>query len=1364
MRKLQSLRKEREEAEMVATEARIRNELNFANNTRQQDALAEPSTSRKGKANKKGGHSSIDYPRTSLASAAKESDHNAEGDFKLPEKSFSKTSPDQKRSPEVISERESTPVMKETSGLTTPDQTVQSRQRENTVRDSSPLSMPTLPVTSPQKSRKSCLKSRVPVRRTESSCGTPSAAGSTVVSCSPSAISLPSTADATMRKLQFVTGKMKESALTDMIANPVATYLEENAGQMLDIGRVVDNLVETRSDFMDTLLNMLDEVEAVNEDSVDKQKKVATSLNTPPRESINVEECLRLQKDGHLDKTISPVREVSTANSDLVNKKNLVSSEESMVQETCKQPTSGSGNPASPTTDLFINDEAASVDSPPASGEVTTPPKAFQIENVDYSEVSSVPSELVDSGDNCSTRTEVTPIPTKGGEKNGASSSSVFKKQNNKDRMGHKALSSGGQLSPPKSSVPCKKSRANTENAAASGDGVVIPPVQAGCVAVPHASVGNDKNEKTSKSQKSHVSKSSSTSVEDHSGHETRKDGDVSEHETHGQTVSGKIPPVGEKAQVESSAQSHDVKRNTELDLQVHGPDRKNEESSATAVEVESSQGTNQKESPPVSRKRRRRSSPDFSHLKRPRPEPPRVPRPPPVAFPRTVTTRLASKKKNAQELSNFRVSMASVMFSLMNESLWRGSRIPDRDPERKQVTTFAEAARIIQQEKTNLPSMQRHQEAQQITVMYINNQGQMVPLDTSVQEGGMAASFSVVEDSSYLVDSNQVITVQDIVIDSSGNLTLIPQDGSEGRALEMVDSGQDDHNDWSKTTGSYLEEVPLLDLATAMDNALCRDTLGGSASPRSNTPSFSLASHHVTPTKKGSPKNSKPSMPHVFCAVTPNKPPSTPTLRGFPPATSALTPIRPITPRRRRQSSPKDQVEGTSTTAETEAEATKSLMTPVLLKEVLPASLGANKTPAKDDSAEYIREAATPYYTPSLSVASVQADTPGLRFLQQEGERLSHSENSCSEDSLSPFRFLRHKERKLGRSGAKALSRRAATESARKNLGLSIEKSLNRPKDKTCTLEMNLFTSPRSLPSPSAGKLLNTPKKPSESAPGGQDALAILRTPDKNLLLVSPRKIVRVSSPSQRQGDPIKILTPKKPPPPMFKMPSPAKRKKVSVESEKKRAVLIRVEKTSPLKNSFQSNWEATHDAHNFDQFRTNKNENATGTGTSNVQSLVTMAGGAARHRRQRSASASHGGGGSATSQHHHRPRHNRERRRHQTASSAFHVNMELVPQIKKIPKDPGRTTRVSDDENDIPSVLGLVRKNTDHDMKNVKQDLKKESREKNKKKNKKKKRASESFSHSLQMSKPRLFFGYGPCSQRTIPRTSVHRNIKLT
>ena len=189
--------------------------------------------------------------------------------------------------------------------------------------------------------------------------------------------------------------------------------------------------------------------------------------------------------------------------------------------------------------------------------------------------------------------------------------------------------------------------------------------------------------------------------------------------------------------------------------------------------------------------------------------------------------------------------------------------------------------------------------------------------------------------------------------------------------------------------------------------------------------------------------------------------------------------------------------------------------------------------------------------------------------------------------------------------------------------------------------------------------------------------------------------------------------------------------------KKQKRRAVLIPVPRTSPLKNSFKSNWEARHDAHNYDQIRTDHNlVGGEGEGddvgrTDGGHNADGGGGGRKRRRKSRHHSAEGGGGETGAGKSDKKkgavggrgmprtrsfPTPRKRKRVDEAAASTFSsldVNLELVPQLGKLassssgesakddaaaasraakqhaPATPGRKGR-----GDLPSALGLVRR----------------------------------------------------------------------
>jgi len=241
--------------------------------------------------------------------------------------------------------------------------------------------------------------------------------------------------------------------------------------------------------------------------------------------------------------------------------------------------------------------------------------------------------------------------------------------------------------------------------------------------------------------------------------------------------------------------------------------------------------------------------------------------------------------------------------------------------------------------------------------------------------------------------------------------------------------------------------------------------------------------------------------------------------------------------------------------------------------------------TPSKGEEAN----SGTPYYTPSLarrfslsserSTPASKQNTPGLKFLVEEAERLTNSDVSCNEDSSSPTRFQRRKASLLARD-----EKLPAKRHARKNIGKAIEASLalqfakepKTPEKKSPHAEKTASPPPKGLPvTPGKHLVLSG----ANLILGSPKVAGIHKTPTKKVLVRTPAKASSTPSP----GTSFRPLTPGK-----YALNTAASVAKV------KRAVLTAVPKSSPLRNHWQSNWEATHDAHNYDQLRKAANEKA--------------------------------------------------------------------------------------------------------------------------------------------------------------------------
>ena len=438
--------------------------------------------------------------------------------------------------------------------------------------------------------------------------------------------------------------------------------------------------------------------------------------------------------------------------------------------------------------------------------------------------------------------------------------------------------------------------------------------------------------------------------------------------------------------------------------------------------------------------------------------------------------------------------------------------------------------------------------------------------------------------------------------------------------------------------------------------------------------------------------------------------------------------------------------------------------------------------TPTKSEAAS--KAAGTPYYTPSMTVATEQ-HTPGLKYMRQELERLSGSE--FSEDSMSPSRFQKKatlEQKLLTKRQRNASSARAAGRNARKNIGLAIEQGLCEkfPRSKSPALSEKSLSPQKSpsgkgspslkTPSPkvstSHDRVLGTPDKmsitvplqltpgrhgiapaprsPSSKASPGKAAEAGLFVntwkeafsfkscgswrpreshpldyPQKGITLSplksgtpSPNRLVifspgKFSQPSSAEKAPAKVLRERgSTQSPLkrsleedacFKEPSQAKKKR-------KRAHLVPVPRSSPLRNAFQSNWEARHDAHNYDQIRghvatavTAVQKEAKGT---EIEGAVS---GRARNK-QSGTSVAPSASSSKSAQRLPRAQSfppQRKKKGDSGLSCPLDVNMELVPQLGKMACSSSNNSEVdgakkegAKTDQDLPSVLGLVRKDS--------------------------------------------------------------------
>jgi hypothetical protein len=209
------------------------------------------------------------------------------------------------------------------------------------------------------------------------------------------------------------------------------------------------------------------------------------------------------------------------------------------------------------------------------------------------------------------------------------------------------------------------------------------------------------------------------------------------------------------------------------------------------------------------------------------------------------------------------------------------------------------------------------------------------------------------------------------------------------------------------------------------------------------------------------------------------------------------------------------------------------------------------NNTPARSESSvSYFSP--TPL-TPAGSVESPHPDfdTPGLRLLHAEVERIS----SCSEDSMSPSVFQKRKSGTDSPSTT-SLRQRYSKRNARKNIGLVIEESLRRVAKKLSPLKE---VSAR------------------EEAAGTPTSSSSTRAYPAGVSLPSPAKVgvsdrARVGAPSPRKA--ITSSSAK-----VGAFVSPSKR-------APKRAVLMRVVEHSPLKGAWLSTWEAKHNVNNLDNY----------------------------------------------------------------------------------------------------------------------------------------------------------------------------------
>ncbi len=205
--------------------------------------------------------------------------------------------------------------------------------------------------------------------------------------------------------------------------------------------------------------------------------------------------------------------------------------------------------------------------------------------------------------------------------------------------------------------------------------------------------------------------------------------------------------------------------------------------------------------------------------------------------------------------------------------------------------------------------------------------------------------------------------------------------------------------------------------------------------------------------------------------------------------------------------------------------------------------------------------------------------------------------------------------------------------------------------------------------------------------------------TPSPNRLIIfSPGKF---SQPSSVEKNPVKILQQRScvqswqlekylGGDACFKESSPTKKRK--------RAVLVPVPKTSPLRNAFQSNWEAKHDAHNYDQIRCHhekveKGEPARASKRKRHSSVQEKD---AAEEAPRSPPVP--GKKLLTRTHSFPPPPPPRRRRRRQEQRPLDINMELVPQLGKMAcsGEQGESAKgvATRREEDFPYVLGLVRK----------------------------------------------------------------------
>ena len=491
--------------------------------------------------------------------------------------------------------------------------------------------------------------------------------------------------------------------------------------------------------------------------------------------------------------------------------------------------------------------------------------------------------------------------------------------------------------------------------------------------------------------------------------------------------------------------------------------------------------GNSESSSVPLTRKRRR--EPDFTHFSEAKKFIKQVtPRVPKTVPPSSIVTRSKVKVKSNKSNTDYRVSMIANVVSELNQDKYStGSNIPN-----------ANTQSVLDMCRNEIKA--RNETQQETVVMAMNADGTLVPMTSELlnsvlyqDEGGMEHVGFISEDQ---ISQLETITLESgdalpPIVFENGQQLINAEPQSENVNLETSAANQAENPDLSdKSQGTKKnEETPVKILS--YNHGISRTPPKAktpekqkSASPKNKSAAKATSIRHVTPTKSpprivlsysppklihslSEPATSRTTpakVRHVSCAVTPSKP----TLCSI------------VTPKKYIQS-PKV----TSPVAKP-----NDLSTPVLNEQPQMLTTPIKKSNLSDP--QYFTPSGSPNRTPGKS----NQDTPGLKFLQMEGEKLS----SCSEDSLSPSMFQKQQQRKRRRKNSQG------HQDCRKNIGLAIEESLKSRFDRS--------------PSPPKSPYFKSIQGHSRSyEPKTPSKLTLNQTPKK---CSSPIKLVKIISPAK--------------------------------------------------------------------------------------------------------------------------------------------------------------------------------------------------------------------------------------------------------